>query len=50
MVRCFFLLVHMKPQCNLLWYLIRPYNVLLVIKRSHLAENDSAEYITSLGF
>lgn len=46
----FFLWVHMKPQCNLLWYLIKPYNVLLIIKHSHLAENDSAEEITSPGF
>lgn len=26
------LMAHMKPQCNLLWYLIEPYNVVLIIK------------------
>lgn len=46
----FFLLAHMKLQCNLLWYLIKPYNVLLIIKHSRLVENDPAEEITSLGF
>lgn len=39
----------MEPQCNLLWYLIKLYNVLLIIKHSHLAENDLAEEITSQG-
>lgn len=46
----FFLIVHMKPQCTLPWYLIKPYNVLLIIKHSHLVENDSAEEITNPEF